>query len=105
MVVVKNRFVVLEMVFSRVAEFYSIVDMLLDLISLVFKSKYQHVSPFPIYEVCAIVQDELIYCLNTGENSCLKVTKFSPRSMESKDDACAVGKGDLLSEGWHCSCF
>jgi hypothetical protein len=25
--------------------------------------------------------------------------------MESKDDACAVGKGDLLSEGWHCSCF
>jgi hypothetical protein len=31
--------------------------------------------------------------------------KFSPRSMESKDDASAVGKGDLLSDGWHCSCF
>jgi len=60
---------------------------------------------FPIDEVCAVVQDELIYCLNTGENSCLEVTKFSPRSMESKDDASAVGKGDLLSDGWHCSCF
>ena len=60
---------------------------------------------FPIDEVCAVVQYELIYCLNTGENSCLEVTKFSPRSMESKDDASAVGKGDLLSDGWHCSGF
>ncbi len=49
--------------------------------------------------LCAVVQDELIYCLHTGENSCLEVTNFSPRSMESKDDANAVGKGALLSEG------
>ena len=60
MVVVKNRFVVLDMVFSRLAEVYSIFYMLLDLISLVFKSKYQHVSSFPIYKVCAVVQDERI---------------------------------------------
>ncbi len=47
--------------------------------------------------MCAVVQDELIYCLNTGENSCLEVTNFSPRITESKDDASAVGEGDLLS--------
>ncbi len=52
---------------------------------------------FPIDEVCAVVQYELIYCLNTGENSCLEVTNFPPRSMQGEDDARAVGKGDLLS--------
>ena len=60
---------------------------------------------FPIDEVCAVVQYELIYSLNTGENSCLEVTNFSPRSIQGKDDASAVGKGDLLSDGWHCSGF
>ncbi len=54
-------------------------------------------SAFPIHLVCAVAQDELIYCLNTGENSCLEVTNFPPRSMQGEDDARAVGKGDLLS--------
>jgi len=55
-------------------------------------------SAFPIDEMCAIVQYELIYSLNTGENSCLEVTNFAPRSIQGKDDASAVGEGDLLSE-------
>ena len=52
---------------------------------------------FPIDEMCAIVQYELIYSLNTGENSCLEVTNFSPRSIQGKDYASAVGEGDLSS--------
>ncbi len=60
---------------------------------------------FLIDEVCAIVQYELIYSLNTGENSCLEVTNFAPRSIQGKDDASAVGEGDLSSERWHCRRF
>ena len=60
---------------------------------------------FAIDEMCAIVQYELIYSLNTGENSCLEVTNFAPRSIQGKDDASSVGEGDLSSEGWHCRCF
>ena len=60
---------------------------------------------FPIDEVCTIVQYELIDSLNTGENSCLEVTNFSPRSIQGKDDASSVGEGDLSSEGWPCRRF
>jgi hypothetical protein len=59
---------------------------------------------FPIDEMCAVVQYKLIYSLNTGENSCLEVTNFAPRSIQGKDDASSVGEGDLSSEGWHCRC-
>ena len=60
---------------------------------------------FPIDEMCVIVQYELIYSLNTGENSCLEVTNFASRSIHGKDDARAVGEGDLSSDGWDCRCF
>ncbi len=60
---------------------------------------------FPIDEMCAVVQYKLIYSLNTSENSCLEVTNFAPRSIQGKDDASAVGKGDLSAESWHYGCF
>ena len=39
------------------------------------------------------------------ENSCLEVTNFTHRGIESKDDVSAVGECCLSSDGWHCRCF